>query len=67
VDLPVIPEDTPEKRAILSLLDVVEEMAWAVEDKGWSALVSNAFNKHRRELRTGEVEKGSTGQAPRRR
>jgi hypothetical protein len=67
VDLPVIPEDTPEKRAILSLLDVVEEMAWTVEDKGWSALVSNTFNKHRRELRLGEVEKGTTGQVPRRR
>lgn len=64
----MIPEDTPEKRAILSLLDVVEELAWTVEDKGWSALVSNTFNKHRRELRTGEVEQPTTtGQSPRRR
>jgi hypothetical protein len=64
----LIPEDTPEKRAILSLLDVVEELAWTVEDKGWSALVSNTFNKHRRELRTDEVEQPTTtGQSPRRR
>jgi hypothetical protein len=64
----LIPEDTPERRAILSLLDVVEELAWTVEDKGWSALVSNTFNKHRRELRTGEIEQSTTtGQFPKRR
>lgn len=67
MDLPVIPEDTPELRTLLSLMDVVEELAWTVEDKSWSAIVSNTFNKHRRELRSGEIEKGTTGQVPRRR
>jgi hypothetical protein len=43
--------DTPEVRTLLSLMDVVEELSWQVEDKGWAALVSNTFNKHRRELR----------------
>jgi len=64
----VIPEDTPERRAILSLLDVVEELSWTVPDKSWSAIVSNTFNKHREEIRTGELSpRTGTGQAPKRR
>jgi hypothetical protein len=63
----MIPEDTPELRTLLSLLDVVEELAWTVDDKSWAAIVSNTFNKHRRELRTGEHVKGTTKQFPRRR
>jgi len=63
-----LPLDTPERRTLLSLMDVVEELAWTVEDKSWAAIVSNTFNKHRRELRTGEVEQATTtGQWPRRR
>lgn len=51
---------TPEARAIASLLDVVEELAqglaWRQQpDSAWAAVVTDTFDKHRRELRGEEV------------
>jgi hypothetical protein len=54
-----------EVGALLSIMDVVEELAWQVEDKSWAAIVSNTFNKHRAEIRGERVR--TTGQHPRRR
>jgi hypothetical protein len=48
-------------RAVLSLLDVVEELSQGLAHRQtpepeWSGIVADAFAGHRRELRTGEIE-----------
>jgi len=48
-----------ERRALLSLLDVVEEIAQGLAhgqmpEQDWAEVVTDTFDKHRRELR-GEV------------
>lgn len=48
-------------RAVMSLLDVVEELAQGLAhgqtpDTDWSQTVVTSFDSHRRELRSGEVE-----------
>jgi hypothetical protein len=45
-----------QQRAISSLLDVVQEIAAEVGDDEWYLEVQRAFDQHRRELLTGEVE-----------
>jgi hypothetical protein len=48
-------------RAVASLLDVVEELAQglahaATPQPDWAEVVTDTFEQHRRELRSGEVE-----------
>jgi len=43
-------------RAVMTMLDVVEEIAWKVGDPEWAQVVTEVFESHRRELRTGEIE-----------
>jgi hypothetical protein len=51
----------PAERAIMSVLDVVEELAQGLAhgqkpDGSWAEIVSDTFEKHRRELRGETVE-----------
>jgi hypothetical protein len=39
------------ERAVTSLLDVVEEIAWKVGDADWAQVVTDTFEKHRKEIR----------------
>jgi len=43
-------ESDAQRRAILSLLDVVEELAIAVGEREWSEAVTVSFRDHRREI-----------------
>jgi len=54
-------QGTPEQRAIMSLLDVVEELAGGLAsglkpDMDWYEVVYETFAKHRLEIRLGEVQ-----------
>jgi len=55
---------TPEEaqtRAILSLLDVVEEIAWKVGEADWARIVSETFQTARQELRWPEMHSVDDG------
>jgi hypothetical protein len=56
-----VSEVSPEDRALLSLLDVVEELAMGLAhgqtpEVEWAQVVQDTFTTHRRELRGEEVE-----------